>query len=52
MVFVIELIFKDMEKPEYIFCNSIEEYKIAKQQFENDELQLKLYELKEVKLND
>ncbi len=52
MVYAIELIFKDIKQSEYIFCNSVEEFKNAREQFENDELQLKLYELKEVKLND
>lgn len=51
MKYVIEMIMKDdfgNTNIEVLSCNSIEEFKTAKEMFENKELTLKLYECKEI----
>lgn len=51
MKYVIEMIMKDdfgNVNIDTLPCNSIEEFKTAKEMFENKELTLKLYECKEI----
>lgn len=53
MKYVIEMIMKDNSgdvKTDTLPCSSIEEFKTAKEMFENKELTLKLYECKEINL--